>query len=130
MPTRPQPRRAPEGATLRPGEHPTTPTAALAHRLQPRDLTLALLLDQHQLLTTDQITAILFGSPVTAIHRLRALRRVSFIDRLIRHQPGTPALTCWIPGALSARYAALADGRPPPTTKALRDAQDRILANP
>ena len=141
MPTRPQPRHAPEGATLRPGEHPTTPTAArshrpattvisIAHRLQPRDLTLALLLDQHQLLTTDQITAILFGSPVTAIHRLRALRRISFIDRLIRHQPGTPALTCWIPGALSARYAALADGRPPPTTKALRDAQDRILANP
>src|SRR6266511_4286385 len=86
---------------------PATTVISIAHRLQPRDLTLALLLDQHQLLTTDQITAILFGSPVTAIHRLRALRRISFIDRLIRHQPGTPALTCWIPGALSARYAAL-----------------------
>jgi len=40
------------------------------------------------------------------------------------------AVTCWIPGALSARYAALADGRPPPTAKALRDAQDRLLTNP
>src|SRR6266571_9556980 len=141
MPTQPQPRHAPEGATLPPGEHPVTPSTparplrpttviAIAHRLQPRDLTLALLLDEHQLLTTAQITAILFGSPVTAVHRLRAMRRIGFIDRLIHHQPATKSVTCWIPGALSARYAALADGRPPPTAKALRDAQDRLLANP
>ncbi|HEV7899089.1 MAG TPA: replication-relaxation family protein [Planosporangium sp.] len=139
MPTTAQPRHAPEGATLRPGKHPCTPIRsaratgpliAIAHRLQPRDLTLALLLDQHQLLTTAQIAAILFGSPVTAVHRLRVLRRLGFLDRLIRQQAGAPPLTCWIPGALSARYAALADGRPPPTVKVLRDAQDRILANP
>jgi hypothetical protein len=138
MPSPRAPRHAPAGGTLRTGDHHTTkaptrtpPTVvAISHRLQPRDLTLAVLLNEHQLLTTDQITATLFSSPVTAAHRLRALRRTGFIDRLIRRRAGRPPQTCWISGPLSARYAALADDQPPPTAKALRDVQDRILANP
>jgi hypothetical protein len=34
----------------------------------------------------------------------------------------------WIAGPLSARYVALATGGRPPTAKALREAQDRIVA--
>jgi hypothetical protein len=137
MSTPAEPRHAP-GGTPRTGEQRRASTTRrtlntvvdIAHRLQPRDLTLAVLLSEHHLLTTDQITAVLFGSPTTCVHRLRLLRRLTFIDRLIRRQPDRPPQTCWIPGKLSARYAALADGQPAPSTKALRDAQDRILANP
>jgi hypothetical protein len=103
---------------------------SIAARLQPRDLALARLLDQHQALTTTQITAVLFDSPVTAANRLRLLRRIGFIDRFSHRHAGGEAVTCWIPGPLSARYAALADDRTPPTAKALRDTQDRTVASP
>jgi Replication-relaxation len=103
---------------------------AVSGHLQPRDYLLARLLAQHQTLTTAQITAVAFSSATTAAHRLRLLRRIGFIDRFTHHRPGRPALTCWVPGLLSARYTALAAGQNPPTPRAVRHRQDQTLANP
>jgi Replication-relaxation len=98
----------------------------LAARLQPRDYALALLLDDHRVLTTNQITAALFTSPRTCTNRLNTLRRLGFIDRFTTSRHGT----CWVPGLLSARYAALHRGDNPPTAAAVRQAQDATLASP
>jgi len=102
----------------------------ISHRLQPRDYTIAALLDEHTTLTTDHLTAILFANATTCRHRLHLLRRLGFIDRFIRNRPGAPNPVCWLPGLLSARYMALARDQLPPTAKALRERQDRIYASP
>ena len=99
-------------------------------RLQPRDYTIAALLDEHHTLTTDQLTAVLFASPITCRHRLHLLRRLAFIDRFIRARPAPPHPVCWVPGLLSARYMALSREDSPPTGRAVRDRQDRICASP
>jgi hypothetical protein len=140
MPTSRQPRQPPVGDSSSPGEppSPTSHEPGVTHRaliqvsdhLRPRDLVLARLLADHHVLTSDQITAILFTSATTAVHRLRLLRRIGFLDRFIHRRPGRPPLTCWVPGLLSARYTALAAGQTPPTPRAVRHLQDRTLANP
>jgi hypothetical protein len=100
-------------------------------RLLPRDYTLALLLDDHRVLTTGQITAVLFGSARTCRNRLTVLRRLGFLDRFtLPHRPGGQALECWLPGLLAARYAALARDQRPPSAAAVRDRQDAVLASP
>jgi hypothetical protein len=101
---------------------------ASCDRLGPRDYTLALLLDEHRVLTGPQITAILFGSPYTCRNRLHALRRIGFLDRFIPHRPGVPAPVHWVAGPLAARYAALSQDKHPPSPKALRERQDSIVA--
>lgn len=126
----------PQGGHPRPGDnrHRATRVTAgllqLSLRLQPRDYTLALLLDEHRVLTTPQIAAVLFASPRTCRNRLDALRRVGFVDRFIPARPGSRPPVHWVAGPLAARYAALARGEPPPTAKALRQRQDAILASP
>ena len=102
----------------------------ISHRLRPRDYTIAALLDEHTTLTTEQLTAVLFTNPTTCQHRLHTLRKIGFVDRFIRNRPGAPNPTCWVPGPLSARYAALTRGDSPPTPKALRERQDRVYARP
>jgi hypothetical protein len=102
----------------------------VSQRLLPRDYTLALLLDEHRVLTTGQITAILFGSARTCRNRLTVLRRIGFIDRFTPHRTGARAPECWLPGLLAARYAALARGQRPPSAAAVRERQDAILASP
>lgn len=102
----------------------------ISHRLRPRDYTIATLLDEHTTLTTDQITAVLFGSVTTCQHRLNALRGMRFVDRFLRNRPGQPNPACWVPGMLSARYAALARDEHPPNQRRLQDRQDRIYASP
>ncbi|MDQ1646710.1 MAG: hypothetical protein QOJ50_2894 [Cryptosporangiaceae bacterium] len=140
--TRPRrrPRHIPKGDTPVPGETITPPilspvsssylTHSLLHlswRLQPRDLTLALLLDEHRTLTTGQITTVLFSSPRTCRNRLDALRGLRFIDRVLLNRPGQPLSAHWVPGPLSARYAALARDERPPTARALWERQDSIM---
>ncbi|WP_426502843.1 replication-relaxation family protein [Dactylosporangium sp. McL0621] len=120
------------------GEVPGTPaprhTAAtlidISHRLQPRDYTIAVLLDEHTTLTTTHLAAVLFDSDTTCRHRLQLLRRLRFVDRFIRNRPGAPNPVCWLPGPLAARYTALARGGIPPTGRALRERQDRVHASP
>jgi len=133
-------RHIPKGDTLRPGEthtphHVTSfSTSYLTHsllhlswRLQPRDLTLALLLDEHRTLTTAQITAVLFSSPRTCRNRLDVLRHLGFIDRVLLNRPGRPLGAHWVPGRLSARYAALSRDERPPTARALWERQDSVM---
>ena len=102
----------------------------ISHRLRPRDYTIATLLDEHTTLTTDQITAALFSSVTTCQHRLHQLRGMRFVDRFLRNRPDQPNPACWVPGTLSARYAALARDEHPPNTRQLQDRQDRIYASP
>ena len=133
------PRLTPQGDTLRPGDRHSVRTPAarfhpsllqVSRRLLPRDYTLALLLDEHRVLSTGQVTAALFGSARTCRNRLTVLRRIGFIDRFTPHRPGRPAAECWLPGLLAARYAALARDQRPPTAAAVRDRQDAVLASP
>src|SRR5256885_9236684 len=105
-PPRRQTRLIPVGDTPRPGERrvpgPHTTISAhqppgglslLAHsdRLGPRDYTLALLLDEHRVLTSAQISAMLFGSPFPCRNRLTVLRRIGFLDRFVPYRPGQVA---------------------------------------
>jgi hypothetical protein len=103
----------------------------VSHRLRPRDYTIASLLHHHTMLTTEQLTAILFTNPITCRHRLNVLRSFGFVDRFIhRTTLGAPNIVCWIPGPLSARLTALATDENPPTARAVRERQDRVYANP
>ena len=102
----------------------------ISHRLRPRDYTIAALLEDHTTLSTDQVTAMLFGSPVTCRHRLQLLRRLGFLDRFLHTWRDAPGPVCWMPGPLGARYTALSRGDRPPAAAALRERQDRVLASP
>ncbi len=80
------PRRAPAGSAGSPApSRPRTPATAdltaLAARLVPRDRQLCRLLAEHRVLTTDQLTALLFPSANAAQHRLLALARLGMVDR-------------------------------------------------
>jgi DNA-binding CsgD family transcriptional regulator len=68
-------------AAGRPRTPATADLAALAARLTPRDRQLCRLLAEHRVLTTDQVAALLFGSPVTARHRLSILARLGVVER-------------------------------------------------
>ncbi|MET7426631.1 replication-relaxation family protein [Dactylosporangium sp. NPDC005555] len=104
---------------------------ALARRLEPRDYTLAHLLDEHRTLTTEQITRVLFTAVRTCRNRLTVLRRLGFVAWFIplRHRR-RPAATHWLPGLMSARYVALSRGQHPPTPRAVRELQDRMVVSP
>jgi hypothetical protein len=131
----------PEGDISRPGvsratstpprrTRPTTDSLLrIASRLQPRDYTLAHLLDEHRYLTTAQITGLLFSSARTCRNRLDALRRIGFIDWFMPVlSTGARLPVHWVPGALSVRYVALSRGERPPSLKAVREYQDRRLS--
>jgi len=135
-----QPGNIPVGDTSRPGARPADPTGpprrpvrpdslrAVSTRLEPRDYVLAQLLHEHRTLTTDQIAAMLFTSVRTCRNRLNVLRSLGFIDWFHPVTPGRQRTVHWVPGPLAARYVALATGARPPTAKALRESQDRIVA--
>src|SRR6266511_892145 len=127
---RPGARRVPGTNTTISFNQPPGGLSLLAHsdRLGPRDYTLALLLDEHRVLTGPQVTAILFGSPYTCRNRLHALRRIGFLDRFSPYRTGVLAPVHWVAGPLAARYAALSQDKRPPSLKALREQQDGIVA--
>ncbi|MEV4416580.1 replication-relaxation family protein [Catellatospora sp. NPDC049609] len=139
----PETRLPSSGDTFRPGRTPRPSPGAgrratpqrnptlldLSNRLTPRDYTIAHLLTEHTALTTPQLTAALFGSPVTCQHRLHALRRMRFIDRFIRNEPRRPRPVCWVPGVLSARYVAMARGEHPPSVRTVHERAERTVAS-
>ena len=100
----------------------------MSWRLQPRDYVVAGLLNEHRTLTTAQTSAMLFTSERTCRNRLGALHRLGFIDSFIPVRRGRRLMTHWVPGLLSARYVALRDGGRPPSAKAVRERQDRVVA--
>ena len=109
----------------------STPTlVSVSSHLSPRDLTLAHLLDAHRVLTTDQITAMLFTSPRTCVNRLRLLRHLGFLERFRPPHRAPTTTWYWIPGPLAARYVALARDERPPTPKMLGQRQDAAMVSP
>ncbi|NLT55134.1 MAG: hypothetical protein GXX79_11385 [Actinomycetales bacterium] len=145
------PRNTPERGTSRSGETPTpTPATRLGRpgqtrsrpglidlttRLQPRDLVIAHLLADHKVLTTAQLTQVLFTSTSAASNRLYQLRRLGVTDRFLPTPTVVATLrcpaahTCWVLGLLGARYVALAHEQRPPTAHAVRERQDTIAAS-
>jgi hypothetical protein len=101
---------------------------AVSWRLQPRDVVLAELLHEHRTLTTAQISTMLFTSDRTCRNRLAVLRRLGVVDWFAPIRQGRRLATHWLPGLLAARYVALRDGARPPTAKAVRERQDRVVA--
>ncbi|MFJ9174919.1 replication-relaxation family protein [Streptomyces sp. NPDC102360] len=87
MPSLPRPATGPgsrytaRAATTRPRPTPRhLNIAALTRRLTPRDLWLARMLHEHQVLTTDQITRLLHTGRRSAQRRLRTLHRCAVVD--------------------------------------------------
>ncbi len=104
---------------------------AVQSRLTSRDRTIINWLDQHGVLTTAQITAALFTSPITASHRLAKLRAMGVVDRF--HHPfptGGFGPWHWVIGPLGARIAAAGRGTTPPTPKALHARHDKLTDSP
>ena len=113
-----------EGSTV---ARPATGILPVQARLTSRDRTIIDWLDRHGVLTTAQITAALFGSPITATHRLAKLRAMGVIDRFHRPFPtGGFGPWHWVIGPLGARIAAAARDTKPPTPAAVRARHDRL----
>ena len=135
-----QPRDIPAGDISRPGVRRSRPLAIprrdrpldslrqISWRLESRDYVLAHLLTEHRVLTTAQISSVLFTSPRTCRNRLDVLRKLNFIDWFIPVRHGRRLATHWVPGPLSARYVALAHGERPPTPKSVRQHQDTMVS--
>lgn len=101
------------------------PLLAISSNLRPRDYVLAHLLDEHDILSVEQIKAILFTSPHTCSHRLDELRRMRFIVSSSNLCADGSRRKFWLPGLLSTRYVSIATHEPEPTRKALQDRQAR-----
>jgi hypothetical protein len=100
-------------------------------RLTDRDRTIIDWLDRHGVLTTAQITAAFFTSPITASHRLAKLRTIGVVDRF--HHPfptGGFGPWHWVIGPLGARIAAAGRDTKPPTPKALQARHDKLTDSP
>ena len=122
-----------------PGSPPTTQSFASARstvssavlpaqaHLTDRDRQIADWLDRHGVLTTAQITAAFFTSPVTAAHRLAKLRALGLVDRFHRPLPGGGfGPWHWVIGPLGAEITAAARDEAPPTAPALRRRHARL----
>jgi hypothetical protein len=104
--------------------------AAELARITPRDRTLLDLLDQHQTLTTDQITALVFTSAGRARNRLADLHRRGVLDRWRHYQrPGSQAWR-WTLGPVGAAILAASHSQPIPRPAAVRDATARLATSP
>jgi hypothetical protein len=100
---------------------------AVQSRLTSRDRTVIDWLDRHGVLTTAQITAALFTSPVTASHRLAKLRAMGLVDRF--HHPfptGGFGPWHWVIDLLGARIAGAGRDAKPLTAGTLRARYDRL----
>jgi hypothetical protein len=99
-------------------------------RLTARDRWLLDLLHEHQVLSTEQITALAFDTAHTARIRLNLLNRRGVLARFrdcVR--PGSQSWR-WTLGPLGATYLAARDGKPTPRPSAIRDRANRLAANP
>jgi hypothetical protein len=95
--------------------------------LTDRDLVIADWLDQHGVLTTHQISAALFTSPITASHRLTKLRTLGVVDRFHRPLPGGGfGPWHWVLGPLGAQITTAHGEATPPTPQQLRHRHARL----
>jgi hypothetical protein len=111
-----------------------TPTAVpnVAHelrRLMPRDRWLIQRLGEHQVFTTEQITALCFDSIDTARKRLSLLASREILDRFREAvRPGSQAWR-WTLGWVGAAWLAARDDKPPPRRATITDRTNRLAAN-
>ncbi|MDQ1250257.1 MAG: replication-relaxation family protein [Actinomycetota bacterium] len=106
------------------------PLLALSH-LTDRDRRLLGLLENHQVLTTDQIHRLFFTGLRTCQARLRLLHRVQLLDRFRQASlSGGPQEWRWTLGPTGARFQAAVAGRRPDSDRAHRDKVIRLMANP
>ncbi|MEU8007475.1 replication-relaxation family protein [Catellatospora sp. NPDC049111] len=104
---------------------------AVTPMLTDRDIAIVELLGEHGVLTSPQITAAFFGSPHTALHRLRLLRIWGVLDRFVRYRPGFGSYPYhWVAGPVGARWLALSRDEPAPSLRAVRERRDRLASSP
>lgn len=104
--------------------------ASELRRLTARDRWLIDLLHEHQMLSTEQITALAFDTAHTARIRLNLLQRRGVLARFrdcVR--PGSQSWR-WTLGVLGESYLTARDGRTPPRPAAVRLRVDRLATNP
>jgi Replication-relaxation len=90
------------------------------HRLTGRDRWLVELLHEHQVLTTEQITALGFDQVHTANNRLRLLHQRGILAYF--RDPGSTAAGswCWTLDLVGARWIAAHHGHPTPAAATIR----------
>jgi hypothetical protein len=96
-----------------------------------RDRQLLALLDDHQVLTTDQVHRLLFQARRTCQLRLAELRQLGLVQRFRYARPhGGTYPWHWTLGIVGARFQAAVYQQNPPTDRAHRQLVERLSANP
>ena len=96
-----------------------------------RDRQLLQLLDDHQVLTTDQVHRMLFLARRTCQIRLGELTALGLLDRFRFARAGGGSQPWhWTLGHQGHRFQAAAHRRPEPTVRTSRQSVDRLSANP
>ncbi|MET7710614.1 replication-relaxation family protein [Micromonospora sp. NPDC005413] len=104
---------------------------AIYPHITNRDRQLLQLLDDHQVLTTDQIHRMLFLARRTCQIRLGELAALGLLDRFRFARAGGGSQPWhWTLGHQGHRFQAAAHRRPEPTVRTTRQAVDRLSANP
>jgi len=99
-------------------------------RLMPRDRRILDLLAKHQVLTTDQITAVEFDHVHTARNRLNLLRQRGVLARFRDGvRPGSEQWR-WTLDLIGAAYLAFRDGTPTPRPSAVSDKINSLASSP
>ncbi|MBO4210876.1 replication-relaxation family protein [Micromonospora echinofusca] len=113
-----------------PPSHATGLLAIYPH-ITGRDRLLLQLLDDHQVLTTDQIHRMLFHARRTCQIRLGELAALGLLDRFRFARTGGGSQPWhWTLGHNGHRFQAAAHHRPEPTVRASRQTVARLSANP
>jgi hypothetical protein len=99
-------------------------------RLTDRDRLLLHLLADHQVLTTDQITAFAFGSANRTRGRLSLLHSRGLLDRFRHYTVSGNASWRWTLAPLGAAIVASSRGEPMPRPAAVREATARLATSP
>lgn len=121
-----------EFAGRRPAANPSRVDPLLALRqLTGRDRLVVDLLAEHRVLTTEQVTAVGFGSATTARHRLAVLHRLGVLDRFRLAVPGGGSQSWrYTLGPVGAAIVAAARGVAPPRPGAHRARVLRLATSP
>ncbi|MEU9742559.1 replication-relaxation family protein [Micromonospora chersina] len=104
---------------------------AIYPHITSRDRLLLQLLDDHQVLTTDQIHRMLFHARRTCQIRLSELAALGLLDRFrFARDGGGSQPWHWTLGHNGHRFQAAAHNRPEPTARTSRQTVQRLSANP
>ena len=110
----------------------TTPPNKLTviTRLTPRDRLLLRVLADHDVLTTDQIARIAFGSVRRAQDRLRVLVDLKILERFRRYLSAGSEAWRYVLAPLGAELVAAERGLPPPLPSRVRARGKSLAGNP